>query len=257
MFQEKFWPPAAVLAWIIWRSPAVVKECWGGSIDTIRAKLDQDGPLAHVVDYAMDRLLSALRQDGVSSCGQRDGAWDPEDISAKQWAVGRLRFATDAQGKDYITNEERVPEEGDAADLWNTIERNEQKRLVRYDAPGLCRDGVMKAFPTPATAPDSGTIAEESVDANTATTGPIYRRTGVSGRPGSQHFITREFERRIQNGTALRILAEEAKALEAYLDGLREKDETIPSLKAGRIENVIRDKHRHWKNRPPSHEIKD
>jgi hypothetical protein len=235
-FQERFWPPAAVLAWIIWRSPAVVKECWGGSLETVRAKLDEFGPLAHVFDHAMEQLLSVQRQDRVSSSGKRDEAWDPEDITAKQWALGRLRFATDAQGKDYITNEERVPEEGDADDIWNTIERNERKRFVRYDAPGLCRDSVMKAFPP---------------------TGLIYRRTGVSGRPGSQHFVTREFERRILNGTALRVLAEEAKALEVYLDGLREKDETIPSLKAGRIENVIRDKHRHWKNRLPSHEIKD
>ena len=48
-----------------------------------------------------------------------------------------------------------------------------------------------------ATAPDSGTIAEEGVDASTPSTGLIYRPTGVSGRPSSQHFVTCEFERRI------------------------------------------------------------
>ena len=180
-FRETFWPPAAVLAWLVWHSPAVVKECWGGSIETIRDKLDQDGPLAHVLDYAMERLLSVLRQDCVSSSGLRAGASDPENITARQWALGRLRFATDAQGKDYITNEEHIPEEGDADDIWNAIERNKQKRrsgcLVRFDAPGLCRDGVLKAFPMEvqtapmvhglAAAPDCDTIAEESVNAST------------------------------------------------------------------------------------------
>ena len=146
-FQEKFWPPAAVLAWIIWRSPAVVKECWGGSIETIREKLDQDGPLAHVFDYAMERLLSVLRQDRVSSSGKRDEAWDPEDITAKQWALGRLRFATDAQGKDYITNEEHVPEEGDADDIWNTIERNEQKRSSALRRSRVVSGQCTEGFP--------------------------------------------------------------------------------------------------------------
>jgi hypothetical protein len=148
-FLEKLWPPAAVVAWIIWRSPAAVKECWGGSLEAVRAKLDQAGPLAHVFDFAMEQLLSVLRQDRVSACGQRDGAC--EDLTAQQWTVVRLRFETYSHGEDYVTNEEHVPEEGDAEDIWNTIERNEQKRrsnrLVRYDAPGLLRDEVLKAFP--------------------------------------------------------------------------------------------------------------
>jgi hypothetical protein len=104
--QEKFWPPAAVLAWALWHSPAVVKECWGGSIETIRAKLDKEGPFAHVLDYAMERLRYELRQGSIYNSGTgKSGKRKPK--TAEQW-LG-LWFATDREGPDYVTSLEPAP----------------------------------------------------------------------------------------------------------------------------------------------------
>jgi hypothetical protein len=182
-FREKFWPLAAVLAWIIWRSPDSVQQCWSGSIRAIRArhKDDASGPDP---DQALRQLLSELRHGSIYSSGKRDGATKREHLTAEQWSV--LSFATNVHGKDCVIDEELVPEEGDAHDLWNTIEQNEEKRLsglvVRYDALRFSQDSVLKAFPLELqTAPvvhepvavDGGIEAKAGAEASTPETPPV------------------------------------------------------------------------------------
>jgi hypothetical protein len=66
-------------------------------------------------------------------------------------------------------------------------------------------------------------------------------RTGAAGRPSIMHLVEAEFQRRVDNGTALPVLRQEASELSAWA---RREHPEAPPVTAKTIENQLRAKHR-------------
>ena len=159
VFEASFWPLAAVLAWIIWRTPDLVEQCWGGSIKTIRS-MHEDATSRSSInpDRAQELLLAELQRGRLYGSGQQLLAGDNtlpgslgqlKQISAERWMD--LRFETGMDGRDYATNEKSVPREDDPEKIWNLIEENESRKrlpggIVCFDGLRFCRDDVVKVF---------------------------------------------------------------------------------------------------------------
>jgi hypothetical protein len=233
-FSEKFWPLSAVLAWIIWRSPDVVEQCWGTSIE-IRAiqKLEPSRP-STTIGEACNKLLANLRQERIIGSAKDQASGEIYRITAEQWMD--LWFDTDTDGRDYVTDKEPVPEEGDPQAIWQAIERNE-KRNLRYDAPRFCRDDVIRAFPVE---PTSGSMEQpEAARVLAAREQPEAAKTGAPGRPSSMHHALRELEDRANRHETAATIAAEAQALKEHVDNLRKEHTWLPPLTERSIRNKI------------------
>ena len=62
-------------------------------------------------------------------------------------------------------------------------------------------------------------------------------RTGAPGRPGSRHFVLREFQRRAASGDLEETLAEQARVLAGWLE---ENHPEAHPITAGTVENILR-----------------
>jgi hypothetical protein len=95
----------------------------------------------------------------------------------------------------------------------------------------------------------TGPVLAKPETASRKATGDAYTHSGFAGRPSKgKHLIDDEFDRRVAAGTALRSLADEAKAL---FDWFKQQHPTLARPTTKTIKENIRARHREWKASRP------
>jgi hypothetical protein len=144
----------------------------------------------------------------------------------------------------------RVWGSADAARVFDTGKAAVSIRGYSYGSSGmlegrvLVQEASLESWLTPAEPRRAPTTAASAADATLEETeSPDPYKTGLPGRPSIAHLIEREFERRVEAGIALRVLAREAGELRAWAI---EQHPDAPPPTEKTIANQIRELHRRY-----------
>ena len=249
--REPWWTLPMAVAWIAWRSPDKVRECW----DPYRAeclewhpkrwRVGLDGPIhaGFILEQRRPATLSRLWFVEKNEASLPKEAINISEAKAKLWnALGENAFqatgiSTDTGKRvvipDYAWPDlKNIEERGrdvlrvrEASGMWSNRGYNDVT-LRRQDIMAICQPRRLEAITNDL---------------------PTIRHTGPPGRPSSMHLVEAEYRARWDRGEAETSIGAEAKKLAEWF---QKKHPDAPKLTPKTIANRLRDEHRNRMAQP-------
>jgi hypothetical protein len=271
MPSDDFWSPSMLLRWVLTRDEDAVERMlrqYGGPLVGIRfipAPERQPAPTwndviaqyelkvpktaknkelsviivrSMILTTATQQIYSALQRGAVEMYGRANGSGDVERIAPAEWT--RLRFFG-IEGHDValpgdVNNEQFILSRPIADYLsWSVPPTNKPTVWIDPECPSA---QALKEWPAFRDGQETSRVRQPEPSDD------VIFRTGAPGRPSSMHLILAEFERRCDNDACELSLAQEARALHAWLCG---NYPTAPPPSPGTIETRIRKDYNAWK----------